>query len=848
MVVLPEAFRPMADYAQFIIWKAVPDGVKTKKLPIDPKTVATHDAHDPNIWLDHTTARQYAELFGPEFGVGFVLTVGDPFFFVDLDDCLEPSGQAWSAVATDIMGRLNGAAVEVSQSGRGLHILGQGLAPKHGCKNQPLGLEFYTEGRFVALTGDRAMGDAGFDCSAALPALIDSYFAPKATNATAAEWTDSPVDGYRGPADDDALLEKALGATTVAGVFGAASNFSALWHGDADILGTIYPDDARPFDESSADAALAQHLAFWTGNDCERIKRLMLRSGLVRGKWEREDYLPRTILHAASLQKEFYATVEGATGEAIQAKSPEQSVYAEKVRAQKMAEAPELVDQLGALEANAAFWIDNKDRPASELIAANQNTPTQSEDVATVQRVFGGQFLDADRQLEHFVGCVYVQDVDRVLTPSGAMLKPSQFNATYGGYEFQMDDGGQKTAKKAWEAFTESRVIRFPKAESVRFDPTLPPGHIIREEGRVLVNSYVPVEVERTAGDVTPFLNHLAKILPNEKDRDILLAYMAACVQHIGYKFQWAPLIQGAPGNGKTLLTRCVSYAVGKRYSHFPQAADLDNKFNGWMLNKAFIGVEDIYVAEGKREMIEALKPMITNDELEIQLKGSDQITQRVCANFMLNANAKDALRKTQDDRRFAVFYSAQQHADDILASGMGGDYFPNLYCWLRHGGYAIVAQYLTDYPIPDELNPAGKCHRAPATSSIDEVLRESLGSVEQEVLEAIDEGRPGFAGGWVSSVALDTLLQSLRKGSAVPQNKRREMMQTLGYDWHPALTKGRTNNPIGIDGGKKPRLFIKRGHISANLQGGATVAKAYQDAQAAALVVGSNPAEVFGA
>ena len=110
------------------------------------------------------------------------------------------------------------------------------------------------------------------------------------------------------------------------------------------------------------------------------------------------------------------------------------------------------------------------------------------------------------------------------------------------------------------------------------------------------------------------------------------------------------------------------------RYTHYPNAADLTNKFNGWLLNKLFIGVEDIYVPDHRRELIETLKPMITGgDGLEIQFKGADQVTADICANFMFNSNHKDAVQKTQSDRRFAVFFTAQQSAADIQAAGMGG-------------------------------------------------------------------------------------------------------------------------------------------------------------------------------
>lgn len=798
---LPEALRPLAEYKQFILWKTFQRGEATVKLPISPHTFESFAKgedwqNNPARMVDADTAIKFAGLMGEGYGVGFLFTPNDPFFFVDLDKCLNADNTTWSPVAMDIINRLPGAAVEVSQSGRGLHIIGKGQAPDHSCKNIALGLEFYTEGRFVALTGTNAIGSAGMDCTAALAPLVDGYFPAKAAT-KGQEWTEEPEEGATPPEDDDDLIERAKRSGGGGSVFGNKSTFAALWDGDEDELAKAYADDNRAYDASSADAALAQHLAFWTGNNCERILSLMWQSGLVRDKWQREDYLIRTITRAASLQESFY------TGGKRQ--DDENRIKIETAG-----------DPLGNI-ANGAPEI-----------------------------LTGYQFLGATQQIEYFNGCVYIQDQHRVFTPQGSLLKSEQFNATYGGYHFQIDDTG-KASKKAWEAFTESQLIRYPKAESMCFRPELPTGVLVQEEGRVMVNTYVPIDTPRKQGDAGPFLKHLAAVLPIQSDRDILLAFMAACVQHKGVKFQWAPLLQGTEGNGKTLFTRCVAFAIGKRYTHYPKASDIDNKFNSWLLNKLFIGVEDIYVPDNKREVIETLKPMITGgDGLEIQMKGVDQITADVCANFMLNSNHKDAIRKTRTDRRFAVFYTAQQSAEDITRDGMGGDYFPSLYTWLRAEGYAIVAEYLSTYAIPEALNPATKCHRAPETTSTNEAIAASMGGVEQEIMEAIEEGRPGFAGGWISSVAVERLLNDARMTRAIPHNKRRDLLKTLGYDWHPALNNGRVNNPIAMDDGKKPRLFIKDGHIAGNVTTPAEVARMYQEAQGAPAATTGKAVEVF--
>jgi len=328
-------------------------------------------------------------------------------------------------------------------------------------------------------------------------------------------------------------------------------------------------------------------------------------------------------------------------------------------------------------------------------------------------------------------------------------------------------------------------------------------------------------------------------------DQAILLAYMAALVQHPGVKFQWAPLLVGMEGNGKSLLGTVIEHAVGSRYSHKPNAQDIDNKFNGWLQGKLFICLEEVYTAD-RANLIEVLKPLITNDRVEIQSKGQDQRTGDNRANFILFSNHKDAIRKTGTDRRYAVFFTAQQEPGDMERDGMTGGYFPDLYNWLRAEGYEIVNHWLREYQIPVELNPAvmagGQSHRAPETSSTAEALANSLGGIEQEVMEAVAEGRPGFAGGWISSLALGRMLDEKRVAGKLPRNKRQEMLYKMGYITHPAMVGGRCAGVIPFDNGK-PVLYVLRGSLLSQLRDQATVVKRYCDDQTGGGTQGaSNP------
>ena len=777
---LPQAFRGMGQYSQFILYIAVPSKTranKTDKFPVDFRTGRVVSAHDAAFWTDAQTAIASAAHYGQGYGVAFVFTENDPFWFLDLDNCLLPDN-TWSPVAQTLCQAFAGAAVEISQSGKGLHIFGTGRPPAHGCKNATYGLEFYHAGRFVALTGNGAVGDCVADFTALLPSLVANYFPDSGANVDST-WTDGPREDWRGPTDDEELLRRALRSHSTAAAFGGKASFADLWTCNTEALARCYPDPVRAFDASSADAALAQHLAFWTGNDCERIARLMARSGLARDKYEREDYLPRTIGGAVSRQYE--------------------------------------------------VLIDKQIEPAASVVTS-QHVEGEPARAAKAAAVTGSTFAGNSEQVELFNGCVYVQDSHKILVPGGVLLKADQFRVAFGGYSFTLDNANEKTTRDAWEAFTQHQALRFPKATSTCFRPDRPAGEIIDRNGQTLVNTFWPVQVARKVGDASLFINHMAKLLPDERDRFILLCYMAACVQHQGVKFQWAPLLQGVEGNGKTLFTRCVAEAIGERYVHMPPAHEISEKFNSWLFGNIFIGVEDVFVMNNRQEVFEVLKPMITSDRLARRAMQTDQSMSNVVANFMFNSNHKDGLRKSKNDRRICPLFCAQQRYEDLARDGMTGDYFPNLYNWLKADGYAIVAELLHTFPIPDEYNPAKDMQRAPITTSTAAAIVSSEGSVEQELKEAIEQELPGFTGGWISSIMLDRLLERIGASRKMSHGKRREMLDALGYTYHPSLLDGRVNNMVLPDAGK-PRLFVKADSPLCQIKTPSEVARAYETA-----------------
>lgn len=126
---------------QWVNYKLEKRGVKTTKIPVDPKTGRNASVTDPNSWADFTTAMEGASQYS---GVGFVLTEGDNLVMIDLDGCLDPETEQLNEFAAEMVERFS-SYTEISPSRTGVHIFVRGTIP--GPRNRTDGIEFYSIGR-----------------------------------------------------------------------------------------------------------------------------------------------------------------------------------------------------------------------------------------------------------------------------------------------------------------------------------------------------------------------------------------------------------------------------------------------------------------------------------------------------------------------------------------------------------------------------------------------------------------------------------------------------------------------------------------------------------------------------
>lgn len=283
----------LRDLPQWCCWKLETVKEKLTKVPyqVDNQKASSTD---PKTWTTFPTARNVYENLEKFNGICFMLAKDNGIIFIDLDHCIKDGIIADPWVA-DLVKTLN-TYTEISQSGNGLHILLKGIKPGARCSTSKFvhDIAIFDHARQCCLTGNVLDGGHG-TIESRQPEMDKHYLEifgkdrPRHTNKP----TSFPVE-----LSDDALILKAKLAKN-------GNDFEALWRGST--LGYTNPDTGIS-DDSAADMAFMNMLAFWTGGNASQMERLFSRSGLgQRDKWrDRPDYRDRTIQKAISDAADFY--------------------------------------------------------------------------------------------------------------------------------------------------------------------------------------------------------------------------------------------------------------------------------------------------------------------------------------------------------------------------------------------------------------------------------------------------------------------------------------------------------------------------------------------------------------
>jgi len=263
----------MREAKRWVCWQyEVRDGKKTK-VPHTPGKGRAKST-DPETWVTFDEACRTEQFYS---GIGFVL--GDGWLGLDADHVRDLDTGEWLPGILDEIRSVQSYA-ELSPSRSGAHVITFGTKPGDRCRAKGEVWEMYEHGRFFTVTGDHIDGtphDVREPAPGSLEAIYEQIGRTEEMQQTPRAKTATPRSTAAPDLTDAEIIEKCQSAAN-------AAKFNALWRGDTSGYGS----------HSEADLALCTILAFYS-QDPAQLERLVRQSGLYREKWDRTDYVTRTI-------------------------------------------------------------------------------------------------------------------------------------------------------------------------------------------------------------------------------------------------------------------------------------------------------------------------------------------------------------------------------------------------------------------------------------------------------------------------------------------------------------------------------------------------------------------------
>lgn len=583
------------------------------KSPVDPKEMRNASVSDPETWGDYELASSHIESHGAGVGVVFgELPNGNHLAGIDID----AHNTDHNPLAKEILERFSGTYAEYSPSGDGVHILGEvdievllkamggkWDKDKYFWKNSELELECYIGGltnRYFTFTGEAINDNPIVDITQPLLWFIEDYMRRPETPKTHPKTADEHPTPRTHLSIED-ILTKARNAAN-------GDKFSALY--DRGDIGEYNNDD------SAADMALCNMLAWWLGGDYNAIDEAFRQSALCRSKeriekWARSDYPKMTINKAIEL-----------CGGNFYSHPPSPSTF------------------------NCSIASDLENTIPAFVITNNQGEP---------KAISPPQLAKTVRQLEHFAfiknnseksDCLFYDNTKGVHHLIGKPLLLGEIKK----YVEAFDENLVKSSdiEEVFRLlFTDRRRI---DAEDINNDTDiinfrngilkLSTMEFLPHDPKYLSTVQLDCNYNPEAGDC-PIFDGFIQTLSNgdEEVMTLLCEYLGLAISNIpGYKTKRVLYLVGETDAGKSKYFELLSRLVGSENFSAISLKGLEERFGTYRLyGKRLAGCADLSVASVSE--LNVLKNITGGDPIHFEGKGKDVITAKYKGVMLFSSN-----------------------------------------------------------------------------------------------------------------------------------------------------------------------------------------------------------------
>ena len=286
-----------------------------------------------------------------------------------------------------------------------------------------------------------------------------------------------------------------------------------------------------------------------------------------------------------------------------------------------------------------------------------------------------GELVDNREMPKWCRGWTYLKSDDKFYNiDTKSKLSERGFNAVYDRVVLSEEDRMLGVATPGSRAA--ALALNLYAIPTVDHTVYMPGGDKIMEiEGRICANTFdetsVPeakapeTDAERRALHVIQ--NHFNVLFEDELERNQVLDYLAYSVQFPAEKIVWGIVMQGAEGAGKTFISRMMARVLGAANVGPVSATELQDKYTGWAEGRKLVFIEEIRLHGSNRyEVLDKLKPYVSNEEVNIRKMFGDSYDIPNVCNYIMFTNYWDALPLGRMDRRYYVVATSFQTKEQL--------------------------------------------------------------------------------------------------------------------------------------------------------------------------------------
>lgn len=294
----------------------------------------------------------------------------------------------------------------------------------------------------------------------------------------------------------------------------------------------------------------------------------------------------------------------------------------------------------------------------------------------------------------------------------------------------------------------------------------------------IFANTYPEHEIPELPEELLPrdkaaikrVKKHVAHLLEKPEERRLLVDWLSWVVQNPGKHVNWSILLQGVEGDGKSFFAFLLRAVMGVSNVQMLNAHILESPFTDWVVGQCVTCIEEVRLikATNKFELLNRIKPFITNDVIEVHPKGKATYDAVNTTSYLLFSNYRDALPLDDDGRRYCVMFSRWQRKDKLDAFlAEDPDYYERLYATIASCAPAL-RKWLLEWEQLDTFKPKGN---APTTDAKKYMIRMAQPEFIQNVFDIISEGNePLISNDLIDGVKLVEVMMDA--GYDVPGNK----------------------------------------------------------------------------